>query len=153
MANIKFKYNRGIKIKDESKPHYIYLRYTLGRSVDFQTSIGVKVLWSDWNDDDEKVRNKTSIKDRFHINNLINNLTTHFNTFENENKSKGIIPTYKDVKDHYNSYFTKNEEVKDVTLFSFIDEFIETAKNVPNPVTKKLVKPNTSITSSSLILS
>ena len=143
MANIQFRYNKGLKVKDPFKPHYIYLRYRIGAKVDFQASIGFSVLFNDWNFEKEIVRNKTTISERFQINNLITNLRTHFNSFDNDNKVKGFTPSYGQVKEHYKDYFTESIESKEVTLLSFVDEFIDDAKSKPNPITKKLVRPNT----------
>lgn len=143
MANIQFRVNNGKKIVDNAKPRRIYLRYRLGRSIDFSASIGFEVLLSDWDYEKQRVKNRTNILNRFEINNLISNLTKHFETFENKNREKGILPNYIDVKKHYESYFTVFEETKPLTLFSFIDLFIDNAKAKPNPITKKLVSNNT----------
>lgn len=143
MANVQFRVNNGKKINDTSKPQRIYLRYRLGRIVDFGASIGFEVYILDWDNEKQRVKNKTTVPNRFEINNLISNLTKHFENFENKNRESGITPNYSDVKKHYESYFTVSEETKTITLFSFIDLFIENAKTKPNPITKKLVSYNT----------
>jgi len=143
MANIQFRLNNGKTITDKSKPQRIYLRYRLGRLIDFCASIGFEVLIPDWDTEKQRVKNKTSILNRYEINNLISNLTTHFETFENKNRENGFTPNYSEVKKHYESYFSVNQESTPVDLFSFIDSFIENAKTKPNPVTKKLVAYNT----------
>lgn len=143
VANIKFRLNKGKEIKDESLPQKIYLRYRLGRDIDFNASLKFTVLKDDWNFDEEKVRNRSHISNKNEINNLINNLKQHFIAFDNKNREQGITPSYTEVKKYFDSYFTTTEENTPITLFSFIDKFIENAKTKPNPITKKLVSYNT----------
>ena len=145
MANISFRVNKGKRILDTNKEQPIYIRYKLGRSVDFNASIKMTVLIDNWDKEKQTVKNRTSILNRHEINNLIKKLGKHFEDYENKNRENGITPTYKEVKEHYDSYFTKNieAEVKQVTLFSFIDQLIEQSKNKPHPRTKKLLSKNT----------
>jgi len=89
MANVQFRVNKGKKINDVSKPQRIYLRYRLGSLVDFGASIGFAVYLTDWDNEKQRVKNKITVPNRFEINNLISNLTKHFETFENKKqKSK-----------------------------------------------------------------
>lgn len=143
MPNIHFRLNKGKKVIDTSIPQPIYLRYKLGRIIDFNTSIGVKVLIDNWDFDKQNVKNRSAILDRHEINNLIKNLTDHFYKFELKNRENGIIPNYQEVRNHYESFFKISESKKEYDLFTFIDEFIEDAKTKPNPITRKLVSKGT----------
>ena len=143
MVNINFRLNKGKKIEDNSKPQSIYLRYKLGREIDFNASIGFKVLSENWDIDKQQVKNRSHILDRNEINNLIKNLRNHFEDFENKNREKGYIPNYQDVKKHYDSFYSTAEPKKEYNLFSFIDEFITKSKTEINPITKKLVTDGT----------
>jgi integrase len=139
MANIHFRPNKGKKVVDTSIPQVIYLRYKLGRTIDFNASIGFKVLLDNWDYDKQQVKNRSIVTDRQEINNLIKNLTDHFYKFELRNREKGITPNYKEVKQYFDSFYTISEDKKEKDLFAFIDEFIEDAKTKPNPITHKLV--------------
>ena len=143
MANIQFRLNKGKKVIDDTIPQSIYLRYRLGRNIDFNTSIGFKVLVQNWDSVKQQVKNRSTILDRQEINNLIKNLTDHFFSFESRNREHGIIPNYQDVRNHYESFFKISESKKEYNLFTFIDEFIEDAKTKPNPITRKLVSKGT----------
>jgi integrase len=143
MVNINFRLNKGKKIEDISKPQSIYLRYKLGREIDFNASIGFKVLSENWDIDKQQVKNRSHILDRNEINNLIKNLRYHFEEFENKNREKGYTPNYQDVKKHYDSFYSTAEPKKEYNLFSFIDEFITKSKTEINVITKKLVTDGT----------
>ena len=130
MANIKFLLNKGLKIKNRDKQYPIYVRYRMGRLIDFSASIGFKVFPDWWDTEKQRVKNKAVIKDKTNINRLISDLNTHFSDFEIDNKQQGITPSYADVKNHYHAYFKKpvTAEVKPMTLFDSIDEQIENAE-------------------------
>ena len=112
MANIHFRPNKGKKVVDTSIPQVIYLRYKLGRTIDFNPSIGFKVLLDNWDYDKQQVKNRSTVLDRQEINNLIKNLTDHFYRFELKNREKGIIPNYKEVKEYFDSFYTIYEDNK-----------------------------------------
>ena len=147
MANIQFRPNKGKKITDYDKPQKIYLRYVFGRHVDFNASIGFEVMinpndkLSDWDNEKQRVKDRNHIKDRHAINNLIHDLIDHFETFERENRAKGITPTYQETRRYFDSFFT--QPVKTLNLFEYFDKYIESAKVKPNPHTGKLVSLQT----------
>lgn len=147
MANIQFRLNKGRAIKDESTPQVIYVRYKIGSKIDFNASLGFKVLKNDWDAEKQQVRNRSHITNRTQINSKIINILDHLSKFDHKNLEIGFTPSYEDVKKHYDSFYTisenKGKEKEKMTLFRFIDEFIETAKTKPNPTTKKLVSKNT----------
>lgn len=127
MININFRLNKGRKITDESIEYPIYLRYRLGRKIDFNVSIGIKVLPENWDDKKQVVKNRSQITNRQELNNLIKNLRNHFETFESKNIESGIIPTYNEVKEYYNSFFEVHEDKQELpenNLFTFIESFI-----------------------------
>lgn len=147
MANIQFRPNKGKKITDYSKPQTIYLRYVLGRHVDFNASIGFKVQLdksekkSDWDKEKQRIKDRTHITDRYEINNLINKLTQHFETFENKNREQGITPTYSEVRAHFDSYYVEPTQAFD--FFGYFDKYIEDARTKPNAHTGKVVSEQT----------
>jgi site-specific recombinase XerD len=145
MANINFRLNKGKRIESINTPQTIYLRYKLGREIDFNASIGFKVISDNWDSEKQQVKNRSHILNRNEINNLIKNLRNHFEDFEKSNREKGFIPNYSDVKKYYDTFYTHSDtdSKKEYNLFSFIDEFIEKAKTIPNATTKKLVTKNT----------
>ena len=125
MAKIKFNLNRGLKNFDKSIPQSIYLRYTFGRKVNFQVSTGFKILAEDWNFENELPKNRSHVP-YTELKRFINDLKAHFDKFDTENLSKGVIPNRDTVKIHYNSFFKTNEIKKDKpTLLSFIDDYIK----------------------------
>lgn len=138
MANIKFYLNRGIKVKDTTKPQVIYLRYVYGRSVNYQVSLRFKVLVDDWDEDNQKVKNRSHILNRTNINNRLADLKTEFEKYENKLIENGEQPTKEGVKIFYKSLFKEPEpDKKQLTLFSYIDDFIH------RPETKREITKRT----------
>lgn len=137
MATIDFRPNKGKKVIDPTKPVKIYLRYRLGRAIDFNASIDATVLIDNWDKEKKRVKNRSVIKDRTQINNLITNLYNHFEDFTNDNLKKGYTPNYKEVKKHFDNYFTVADpepQQKIDTLFTYIDYIID------RPETKRNLK-------------
>lgn len=154
MANINFRLNKGKTIIDETKPQMIYVRYKLGRKIDFNASIGFAVLKDNWDLPIQRVKNRSEITNRNDINSKIVNLIKYFDDFESGNIKDGITPTYETVKKYFDLYGKSPEELANLlkapeelatppTFFEFVDAHIENAKTKPNPKTKKPVSPNT----------
>lgn len=142
--SLTYRLNKGKQIIDNSKPQTIYLRYNLGRIVDFNASLKVSVLPKDWDNSKQRLHNKSNIENRTSINDLLTKLENHFNDFTNDNIRKGITPNYDSVKLHFQSFYsTPVVEVKQNNLFNFIEHFIERAKNEIHPTTKKKVSKGT----------
>ena len=141
MANIQFRLNKGKRITDETKPQPIYLRYLLGSKVDFNASLKFRVLVENWDKEKERVKNRSSIINRNEVNQIIGNLTTYFEKFENTNMANGVTPGYENVRQHFEAYFSEPTKSKD--LFEFIDLFISDAKEKNNPNTGKRVTEGT----------
>jgi len=141
MANIQFRLNKGKRITDETKPQPVYLRYLLGSKVDFNASLKFRVLVENWDKEKERVKNRSSIINRNEVNQIIGNLTTYFEKFENTNMANGITPGYENVRQHFEAYFSEPTKPKD--LFDFIDLFISDAKEKNNPNTGKRVTEGT----------
>lgn len=139
MAIIDFRPNRGKQVKDPKKPVSIYVRYQIGRKVDFNASIGAKVLIDNWDFDKKRVKNRNSILDKDEINELISKLYTHFSKYTSKNLTDGFTPNYKEVKEYFKSYFTDSneEDPKQMNLFTYIDFIVE------RPETKRALTPNT----------
>ena len=164
-STINFRPNNGRTIQDYSKPQKIYFCYLYGRNVDFRASINESVLidknyyrnnpkWkkddpvkddpkSDWSFEKQRIKDRTHIHDRHAINGLIENLLSHFKTFDDNNRENGIIPTRDMVKEHFDAYWqtpeteTETEQDRPITFFEFVDSFIEKAKTKPNRNTKE----------------
>lgn len=132
----------GVKQLDSTKPHTVYVRYKDGRNVDFSASLKIKTLIENWDDSNQRIRKKNKLPHLKH-NKLISNVLTWLNDFDNDCISKGFKPSYTDVKNHYNAYYTKGEHKKKLELFEFIDDFILRAQEEPNPNTGKLVSKGT----------
>ena len=143
MANINFRPNKGKKVENSSIPQAIYIRYQLGRVIDFNASIGFKVLIDNWDFDKQQVKNRSQILDKNEINNLIKKLSDHFYNYDIKNKENGLTPNYQEVRNHFESFFTISEGKKEYNLFTYIDEFIEDAKTKPNSISRKLVSKGT----------
>lgn len=146
MANINFRPNKGKSVKDPRKPQKIYVRYCVGRSVDFNASTNATVLIEDWDFEKQRVKNRSHLTNRQEINSLLANLTRYFEDFEAENLKNGFTPTYEMVKDYFNSYFTNPAETiedKPMTFWEFTDQYISDARTKPNPITKKPLSKNT----------
>lgn len=136
MANLIFRINNGRPVSDTSKPQKIYIRYRIGRKIDFCASTRQSVLIENWDFDKQRVKNRSHVHDRHDINELLANLTTHLETFDRLNIKDGFIPTYEMVKDYFDTFFkvAKDEDTDDatITFFDFVDRFIELAKTKPN---------------------
>jgi|TARA_R110002050_G_scaffold290419_1_gene444114 integrase len=125
MANIKFRLNNGAKTII-SNDYSIYLRYKFGREVDLKKAIGFKVFPDQWNTTAQKVKNRSEIINRNKINTLLQNLTRHFEDFEDTLKSKGQKPTKSKAINHYENFFKKSEtKNKPQNLLEYIKEFRE----------------------------
>ncbi len=146
MANINFRPNKGKTVIDQSKPQKIYIRYRVGRKIDFNASIGISVLIENWDFDKQRIKNRAHLTNRLEVNTLLTNLTKHFEVFEAQNLKDGIIPSYQMVKSHFDSFYTtQDDKGKDqrLTFFAFVDKYIEDARTKPNPITKKPLSKNT----------
>lgn len=149
MATIDFRPNKGKKVTETTNPVKIYIRYRLGRKVDFNASIGATVLIDNWEKDKKRVKNRTAILNRHEINNLISNLKNHFEDFTNENIKKGYTPNYSEVKNHFDKFFTVADpepKEKNDTLFTYIDFLInkpETKRNLTAGTIKNYVLTKT----------
>jgi site-specific recombinase XerD len=154
MANVNFRPNKGKKILDKTKLQKIYIRYRLGRQIDFNASTGATVMMDDWDFEKQRVKNRSHINNRLNINRQLSNLTKYFEDFESENLKDGITPTYETVKKYYDLYGKTPEElanlsktpeelVKPPTFFEYLDIYIENARTKPNPKTKKPLSVNT----------
>lgn len=129
MSTTQFRLNKGKQITDKTKPHPIYIRYKVGRKVDFNASIKERVLFDEWDVKRQRVKNRTTIKNRVSINNLIKNLTNHFETFDSKNLETGTVPSYDDVKNHFKTFFIEPETNTQPTIFEYFDEFINRPEN------------------------
>lgn len=143
MANVIFRLNKGKAVKDPAKPQKIYVRYWIGRKVDFDASTGKTVLIDDWDSVKQRIRDRSHLPNRFDDNQYLLDLRKHFEDIEYFNLKNGITPTYSEVKNYFDS-FRKNpnlenqstpEEItpeRPKTFFEFVESFIDEAKTKPN---------------------
>ena len=142
MATIQFRPNKGLTVKDPEQEQFIYVRYRMGRKVDFQASIDLKVKIADWDTNKQRFKNRSHIVKRNELNATIDRIEQYLKDFDTNNKLNGYGPNYNEVKSHFQKFFTK-QETPVLNLFSFIDEFIERARTQPNVITGKLVSEGT----------
>ena len=116
-------------LKQKNPYSQIYIRFWNGRKYDFKTSTGMRVLFKDWNEKDEKVRNKVTATDKDFINAKLLELNAY--VIENFNKeyNTGQIIGNDWLKTKVNSFFNRVDDTKpEKTYFiAWIDEFIKTA--------------------------
>lgn len=129
MAQFYFRLNKGKKITNENKPQPIYFRYREGAKVDYNASLKVKVLPSTWDDNKQRIKNRSNIKDRQSINSLLARVENHFQDLINQNKSNGVTPSYTEVKNHFLKLFQDNakEEQGQKAFMDYYESFIERA--------------------------
>jgi integrase len=142
MATIQFRPNKGLKVSDPEQEVFIYVRYRIGRAVDFNASIDLKVKISDWDTTKQRFKNRSHIVKRNEYNATIDKIEQYLRDYDTTNILNGYTPSYDEVKTHFRNYFT-TKETPEHDLFSFIDEFIERAKHQPNVTTGKLLKKGT----------
>lgn len=143
MGNTSFNLNRGRKIQDTNKPHSVYFRFRQGRNFVFDNSLNIKVLQKNWDEKNQRIRNRASIENKDEKNGLLVNLEKYFNDLEYNALKEGKTPTYKEVKKWFEQYFTPETETVQHSLFSFIEEFIEISKTRPHYKTGVPVSHNT----------
>jgi integrase len=129
MARFSFKINRGRTVKNPKEPQTIYFCYRDGRNTKFDASIKNTVMVDDWDSQKEKVRERVRIINHVQINSLITNLSHHFNSFKNDNTSKGVTASYNEVREHFNQFFKKPEpkpepEPRKPTIFEYFDIYL-----------------------------
>lgn len=128
MANINFGLNIG-RESIKNKEYSIYIRYRFGRTVDFKKTIGFKIILEHWNSKTQFVKNRSEIKNRQKINNLIKKLKRHFEDFEDDLISEGKRPTLENAKESYQRFFENPDDSKEIsipnTLLKYFDFYIK----------------------------
>lgn len=131
-------------LKQKNPYSQIYIRFWNGRKYDFKTSTGLQVQFKDWNEKDEKVRNKVTATDKDFINSkllelkafVIENFNTEYNT--------GQIIGKEWLKTQVNSFFNRVDDTKPEKIYfiAWIDEFIKTAPkrlNKGKPISERTI--------------
>ena len=131
-------------LKQKNPYSQIYIRFWNGRKYDFKTSTGLQVQFKDWNEKDEKVRNKVTATDKDFINSkllelkafVIENFNTEYNT--------GQIIGKEWLKTKVNSFFNRVDDTKPEKIYfiAWIDEFIKTAPkrlNKGKPISERTI--------------
>ena len=131
-------------LKQKNPYSQIYIRFWNGRKYDFKTSTGLQVQFKDWNEKDEKVRNKVTATDKDFINSkllelkafVIENFNTEYNT--------GQIIGKEWLKTKVNSFFNRVDDTKPEKIYfiAWIDDFIKTAPkrlNKGKPISERTI--------------
>lgn len=131
-------------LKQKNPYSQIYIRFWNGRKYDFKTSTGLQVQFKDWNEKDEKVRNKVTATDKDFINSkllelkafVIENFNTEYNT--------GQIIGKEWLKTKVNSFFNRVDDTKPEKIYfiAWIDNFIKTAPkrlNKGKPISERTI--------------
>ncbi|MEO9805000.1 MAG: site-specific integrase [Reichenbachiella sp.] len=143
MGIITYRLNKGRLIKDTSKPTPIYFRYKLGRLIDFNASLNIKILESDWDEKRQKVRDRVHIKNRQEINNLLSSLKDYFENAEIEAKRNNVSLTYEYIRELFKEFISPTPKQKPVSLFEFIGDYIEKCQSRPTRSTGNPIAPGT----------
>ena len=131
-------------LKQKNPYSQIYIRFWNGRKYDFKTSTGLQVQFKDWNEKDEKVRNKVTATDKDFINSkllelkafVIENFNTEYNT--------GQIIGKEWLKTKVKSFFNRVDDTKPEKIYfiAWIYEFIKTAPkrlNKGKPISERTI--------------
>ncbi len=131
-------------LKQKNPYSQIYIRFWNGRKYDFKTSTGLQVQFKDWNEKDEKVRNKVTATDKDFINSkllelkafVIENFNTEYNT--------GQIIGKEWLKTKVKSFFNRVDDTKPEKIYfiAWIDEFVKTAPkrlNKGKPISERTI--------------
>ena len=116
-------------LKQKNPYSQIYIRFWNGRKYDFKTSTGLRVLFKDWNEKDEKVRNKVTATDKDFINSKLLELKAFVIEKFNTEYNTGQIIGNDWLKAKVNSFFNRVDDTKPEKIYfiAWIDEFIKTA--------------------------
>jgi len=141
MGIIHFRLNRGVKVKDTKKPQSVFIRYQIGDKVDFMASTKVKGLLNEWSEKTERFLNPKKYPEHLSKNAFLDRIEIHFKTYDSDNLRKGYIPSYKEVREHFKSFWddNSNKKEKGSTIFDFIDFYI-TKSEETNAVTSGTLK-------------
>ncbi len=142
MANITFTVKRSKSTDTRTLNATIYIRYRIGRNLDFSSSTGLKINYDDWDAKKQSLKNRSTITNRRSVLETMSNLKQHLEKFENQNLENGIIPSYQDVKVYFKTFYKESID-HNQNLLSFIEAYIEESKTIPNPTTFKLIAVTT----------
>ena len=143
-TKISYRLHNGQKIKDKTKPTFIYMRIRRGDEIDYKPSLKIKILFDDWDSKKQRVKNRIHIRNKDIVNSLLDKLTSFVTSEIIKYKSDGKELSNETAKIIFESYFKKEDKPKTKeTLFSFIDKFIEVAKTHTNVHTGKRVSKQT----------
>ncbi len=139
MASVKY----FIRTNNKNKPANIYVRLKEGRSVDATAKTGKFILPENWNNNSGTIRPKAEIDNKDKFSDDLKFLRRHIedellNTRDKINLEKDWLKT---VIDKFNNpeKYKKNK----ITLFRFIESYIESSKNRINPSSGKKIASST----------
>ena len=131
-------------LKQKNPYSQIYIRFWNGRKYDFKTSTGLQVQFKDWNEKDEKVRNKVTATDKDFINSKLLELEAFVIENFNIEYNTGQIIGKDWLKTKVNSFFNRVDDTKPEKIYfiAWIDEFIKTAPkrlNKSKPISERTI--------------
>ncbi|GAB4160048.1 MAG: site-specific integrase [Winogradskyella sp.] len=115
----------------------ISLSYSYGRGKRFVYAIGHSVNPKYWDKEKFRVRNVVAVRDSKSINKVIRDFESVLSDFVVDCDTKQVSLSNDLLKNHLNTYTNKydiDEEMEDITLFSFINSYIKRKeKELPKP--------------------
>ncbi len=131
MPTIKF-FTR-VRGKELKKLVNIQCRFKAGRGVDFQAMTGLQAFPEHWNAQKESVRNIAEATYKDQVNNSLSKLKAHILSEFAKNRVELSKEWLNRIIDEF--HYPEKYQVKQATLFDFIEEFIENAPTRLNPKT------------------
>lgn len=146
MGKVQFRINRGKKIPKLDEEYPVYFRYT-NSGVIFESSIGFKVKvtrTSSFYDSKLSLCKKIdNIPGDHSLNAIMRGLNAYFMDQDRIWQEKGIKPTQTEIRAFYKSFNDKKVGASKIEFFTYFEQFIKDAENLPNVSTGKLVSPST----------
>ncbi len=137
MATVKF----FTRTNRKSNTHAtIYLRLRSGRNIDKTISTGYLVAQENWSNKTGKVRNVVAAEGKDDLNRTLRELSTHILNSLPPEKTIPDSWLEKTIKEFKNTpKKNKKSEESKISLFAFIEDFIDKAPTRPNPKTGRPV--------------
>jgi integrase len=119
MARVNF----NLRKRDSEKPEIIYLVIRRQKS-ETKYSTGLAVVPKYWNDETQRIRNTTNVKDRDKINNRLNELEAEMLRFTTDLVASGQLFDAKTIRDKLDLLSGK-ALAPDQTFFGFLETYIQ----------------------------
>ncbi|WOC51737.1 hypothetical protein BPO_1090 [Bergeyella porcorum] len=130
-------------LKQKNPYSQIYIRFWNGRQFDFKASTGMRVVYKDWSEKAEKVKNKVEATDKDFINGKLLELRAFIIESFNTEYNNGEIIGKDWLKGKVNIFFGRVDMSKPESVY-FLDWIKKFIDNAPKRLNKgKPIKPNT----------